>query len=193
MAEDKDAGKQRLRQLPNLITAARLVLSPALLFVPALGARFYAVYLLCGLSDMLDGYLARRWGCGSRLGAYLDTAADFVMIAVLLWKLYPVIAPSPAAVLFALAVTALRFTAAATAYIRHGAFTFLHTALNKLTGFLLFLYPLSLALTRSSRILFFLCAVAAVSAAEELLINLTSEEWGPDRKSLIEGRRKGAR
>ncbi len=181
-----------LRRLPNLITGARLVLTPVLAFVPAPGAVFYAVYLLCGLSDMLDGWLARKTGGESRLGAYLDSAADFALIAVLLWKLFPVISPSKAVVIWVLAIAAVRLMAAFVAYLRHGVFSFLHTSLNKLTGLLLFFYPLSLGLIRSATVIYFLCALATVSAAEELMIDLKSEEWDPNRKSIISGRRKRA-
>lgn len=177
-------GTRGCEQVPNLITAARIILAPSLLFVPLGSAAFWVVYLLCGLSDMLDGWLARRMGSQTRLGARLDSTADLVVIVVLLWRLWPVILSAGAVVAWIAAVTVLRLGAGLAAYIRHGVFGFLHTHANRLTGLLLFLYPLSLSFTHSRAIMYALCALATGSAAEELVIELTSPEWDPDRRSI---------
>lgn len=71
-----------LRHLPNLLTALRLCAAPLTAylilnyqFVPAVG-----VFAFAGLSDVLDGYLARRLSPGSRFGVYLDPAADKLLM-----------------------------------------------------------------------------------------------------------------
>jgi len=48
------------KHIPNIITLARIVLASSLLFVSPLGVAFVVIYLLCGFSDILDGYIARR-------------------------------------------------------------------------------------------------------------------------------------
>lgn len=62
-----------------------------LLFCPAFSPAFYAVYIAAGLSDMLDGFAARKTETVSRLGARLDTVADFVLVAVCMIELLPVL------------------------------------------------------------------------------------------------------
>lgn len=52
---------------------------------------FLDFYLLCGLSDVLDGAIARRTGTVSRLGERLDTIADIVFVAVWMTLFIPVI------------------------------------------------------------------------------------------------------
>ena len=69
-------------QLPNNITISRIVLSIVLLILPISGISFLMVYFLCGLSDAIDGYLARRWKICSEMGAKLDSIADFVFLSV---------------------------------------------------------------------------------------------------------------
>jgi phosphatidylglycerophosphate synthase len=72
--------RDRLFTLPNLISGLRFVLTPVLLWL-AWTERATAFLLVVGasfLSDVLDGYVARRLGQTSRLGARLDTAGDFV-------------------------------------------------------------------------------------------------------------------
>ena len=71
-----------VQQLPNLISILRLLLVPWFALV-LLEQRFDAalgLFLLMGVSDGLDGYLARRLGAASPLGAALDPLADKVML-----------------------------------------------------------------------------------------------------------------
>ena len=50
---------------------------------------FWVLYLIAGLTDMLDGFLARRWGVESKFGARLDSLADFVFVLAVGYKLFP--------------------------------------------------------------------------------------------------------
>lgn len=79
------------KRLANLLTGLRILCSGALMLFPAFSARFYLTYLLCGLSDMADGAVARKTDSASRFGARLDTAADLVFAAAALTKLLPLL------------------------------------------------------------------------------------------------------
>ena len=68
------------KHIANIITGSRIVLSLPLLFIPLTSAWFYAFYLLCGLSDIIDGTVARRTKSASEFGARLDTVSDFVFM-----------------------------------------------------------------------------------------------------------------
>lgn len=68
--------------LPNLITIGRLFLVP-LVIVMILNGRWLAAFLIfvvAGVSDAVDGFLAKRFGMASELGAYLDPIADKALI-----------------------------------------------------------------------------------------------------------------
>lgn len=74
---------------PNLLTFLRIVLIPVfvgIFYVPVPWARFACalVFSVAAVTDWLDGYLARRWGQTSPLGAFLDPVADKLMVAVAL-------------------------------------------------------------------------------------------------------------
>ncbi|KMO31416.1 hypothetical protein VQ02_25990 [Methylobacterium variabile] len=74
------------KSLPNLITAARLALVPFVVWAIAREAwgPAFLLFALAGASDGIDGFLARRYGLASRLGAVLDPLADkALMLAVL--------------------------------------------------------------------------------------------------------------
>lgn len=82
-----------MRHLPNLISALRLATVPVLVWLAWSGAdrAFSWLLLAAGGTDMLDGWLARKYGWVSKLGALLDSAADIsIVLAVLfaVWTLH---------------------------------------------------------------------------------------------------------
>ncbi len=80
-----------MRHLPNLITLLRLGLVPVVAVAIAQGAftAALAAFLAAAVSDLADGWIARRFGLTSRLGALLDPIADklsmFVATVALAW------------------------------------------------------------------------------------------------------------
>ena len=78
-----------MKQIPNLLSALRIALCLPLLLVDAMTMPFWTLYLIAGLTDMLDGFLARRWGVESKFGARLDSMADFVFVLAVGYKLFP--------------------------------------------------------------------------------------------------------
>jgi CDP-diacylglycerol--glycerol-3-phosphate 3-phosphatidyltransferase len=75
--------------LPNLLTLSRILAVPILVFLlwrpaPLDYAITFVLYCVVGLTDYLDGYLARAWGSISRLGQFLDPIADKIMVAAVL-------------------------------------------------------------------------------------------------------------
>ncbi len=71
-----------LRQIPNLLTAIRLVLAPLTAWLILRDRNLEALFVFgfAGASDALDGFLARRFGITSRFGEYLDPAADKLLM-----------------------------------------------------------------------------------------------------------------
>ena len=68
--------------MANTVTFSRIAASIVLLFCPVFSPAFYMFYIAAGVSDMLDGFVARKTDTVSNLGARLDTIADFVFVAV---------------------------------------------------------------------------------------------------------------
>lgn len=68
--------------IPNLITLARILLVPVVVWAIASGQMLIAfvLFLAAGVSDAVDGFLAKRFGMTSEIGAYLDPLADKVLI-----------------------------------------------------------------------------------------------------------------
>ena len=68
--------------IPNLITLARILLVPVVVWAIATGQirLAFLLFLAAGISDAVDGFLAKRFGMKTELGAYLDPLADKVLI-----------------------------------------------------------------------------------------------------------------
>jgi CDP-diacylglycerol--glycerol-3-phosphate 3-phosphatidyltransferase len=77
------------KQIANTITISRILCSIFLLPCPVFSAAFYILYLLCGMTDMIDGTIARKTGSVSEFGARLDTAADLSFALAAFLKILP--------------------------------------------------------------------------------------------------------
>jgi cardiolipin synthase len=68
--------------IPNLITLARILLVPVMVWAITSGEMrvAFVLFLAAGVSDAVDGFLAKRFGMATELGAYLDPLADKTMI-----------------------------------------------------------------------------------------------------------------
>lgn len=171
--------------LANAATASRLIISPFLILLPFSNISFLILYILCGLSDILDGFFARRFGTASVFGARLDTCADLVFVVSILAKLFMTVSFPPAAVCLAAASFFLKLSAALASKIRLKHLDFPHTYLNKLAGFLFFLYPLSVYFIKSRVFLYILCVTCVLASAEELAIALLARFPDPDAKCIF--------
>lgn len=130
--------------MTNVITGIRIVCSIALLFCPVFSPAFYVLYVAAGLSDMADGAVARKTGTVSAFGSKFDTAADFVLVAVCLIKLIPVIHVPAWLFIWIIVIAVIRALNLISGYVMRKEIVVLHTMMNKLTGILLFVLPLTL-------------------------------------------------
>lgn len=160
-------------------------LAVLLLFLPLLSVWFLSVYLMAGITDALDGFLARRWNVVTQFGAKLDSAADFLLFGVLLFRVIATLQIPTWITLLIAGIALLRLSALATCYAKFRQFAFLHTYANKVTGILLFCFPFLLRFVGLVPTAALLCAVSSVSALEELLIQLIHKPLDLNIKSIL--------
>lgn len=166
--------------IPLCLTLARIPLALALFLAPPLSIPYLVLWGLCGVSDALDGYAARKLNCATQSGARLDTVADLVQFLALLATLLPLL-PRPVWLYIGVAgIFVLRISAYAVHFVRYRRVASIHTVLNKLTGFALFLTPFLLAILSGEIALLPLALLALISALEELLIVCLSGKTPPD-------------
>lgn len=175
----------------DTVTSLRMAASLILLILPLRSAWFLVVYTLAGLTDALDGWLARKTGTVSEFGARLDSVADLLFYGILLLRLFPVLRQAlPVTIWYAVAVILLvRLTAYAVAAAKYHCFASLHTWLNKLTGGAVFLLPYALVLSSGIAYSWFVCILALAAAVEELVMHLCRNEYRADRKTIFHRKR----
>ena len=155
------------KYIANIITGIRVAFSLLLLFIPLTSAWFYILYLFCGLTDMIDGTIARKTGAVSNFGTKLDTVSDFVFMAVCVVKLLPKINISIWLWTWIAVITIIKVTNIVLGFIRRKKLVALHTVLNKTTGFLLFLLPLTLQFIEQTYSFAVVCTIATIAAIGE--------------------------
>ena len=155
------------KHIANILTGCRIFGSILLLFFPAFSVAFYITYLLCGLSDMVDGTIARKTNSSSKLGSQLDTIADLIFVVASLFKLLPVIHIPGWLWIWGGVIAAIKISNIIWGYVSKKQFIALHTIMNKATGFLLFLLPLTTPLGGWNYIAIAVCSIATLSAIQE--------------------------
>ena len=172
--------------LADTLTALRMAASVGLLFLPPGSAGFLSVYALAGLTDALDGWLARKTGTASDFGARLDSMADLLFYGVVLIRLIPVLRRLlPPAIWYVVAgILLVRLTAYAAAAVRFHRFAALHTRLNKLTGLSIFFLPCVISIPAAAAYSWLVCMLALAASLEELVIDLCGRDYNADRKSV---------
>ena len=155
------------KHIANIITGSRIVFSLTLLFIPLSSAWFYVLYLLCGLSDMIDGTVARRTSSASEFGARLDTVSDFVFMSVALIKFVPHFHIPVWLWIWIGIIAMIKLGNAALGFVRTKKFISPHTLLNKITGLLLFLLPVTINCVDLTYTLPIVCTLATFAAMHE--------------------------
>lgn len=153
--------------MANFITGLRIVFSVVLLFCPVFSPAFYALYIAAGVTDMIDGAVARKTGTVSEFGAKLDTTADFVLVVVCLIKLLPVLHVPAWLIIWIAIIAFIKGANIAAGYIRQKEFLSVHSIMNKVTGGLLFVFPLTLSFIDLRYSAAVVCVVATAAAIHE--------------------------
>ncbi|MBW9157785.1 CDP-alcohol phosphatidyltransferase family protein [Clostridium tagluense] len=175
-----------MKSIPNCISFSRIIFSLILIFVTPLSIAFYVIYIICGFSDIMDGFIARKTVTTSILGAKLDSMADMIMTGVLLFVLYPIVNPTTETVIWIISIAIIRLASMVIALKKYKTFASLHTYGNKITGIVLFIFPILLPYVHRNVLMYIICAVASISAIEELLIQLSSSQLNLNKQSIFE-------
>lgn len=131
--------------MANIITSSRILCSILLLFFSPLSPVFYILYIICVFTDMIDGTVARMTNSVSELGSKLDTIADFTFILACLIKVLPILEIPVWLLIWIFAIAAIKVSNVVIGFVLHKKLMVEHTVLNKVTGVLLFLIPLTLS------------------------------------------------
>ena len=116
---------------------------------------------------MIDGTIARTRGTESKFGSKLDTIADIVFIAAAAYKILPVMEIPKSIWLWTGMIALIKIINIISGFVVEKQFVSVHTVANKITGLLLFLLPLTMAVVELRYSAFVVCVVATFAAIQE--------------------------
>jgi CDP-diacylglycerol--glycerol-3-phosphate 3-phosphatidyltransferase len=108
-----------------------------------------------------------------------------MMVMVLIVLLYPIINPTFRIIIWIVIIGIVKIAAVIVTFIKYKTLGMLHTYSNKITGFMLFAFPLTLSFAKSDVLIYIICAAASISAIEELVIDISSKEFEANKKSIF--------
>ncbi len=151
----------------NIITIVRILCSLALLFCMPLSLPFYALYTAAGLSDIFDGWIARKTNTATEFGAKIDALADIVFAAVVLIMLLPIFALPVWIIVWVGVIPLIKLVNIVIGFVRNHTLTAVHSVINKVTGALVFIVPFTLQIINIRYTAPFICIVATVATIME--------------------------
>ena len=153
--------------MANIITGRRILCSIILLFIPVFSHTFYIFYLVAGFTDMIDGTIARKTNTASEFGSRLDTIADIIFVVACMIKLLPVLTIPTWIWIWIGVIAAIKVFNIISGYIVQKKFVAKHTIMNKITGAVLFILPLTLSIVDLKYSGGFVCTIAILAALQE--------------------------
>ena len=172
--------------IPNLITCLRLIGTVFMIFTVPFTSVFIVVYCLTGLTDILDGLIARATHTTTELGAKLDSIADLLFYSIMGVKIFPkLLEVLPIDLwIYTIVTVVVRVTAYVIAAVRYHRFASIHTYFNKVTGMGVFLIPIMLMTPIAIPYCYVACTLAFLSSFEEMLIHIIEKDYSIKTKTL---------
>lgn len=176
-----------MKHVPNFITGLRILGTAVLFFIEPFSALFFVLYTLCGLTDILDGYVARKYDATSELGSRLDSIADILYYAVMIIKILPTLLKVLPVYIWYMfwSVVFVRIVSYVLAAIRYKCLAAHHTYMNKASGFFSFLVPYFIKTPVAVQFCTILGVVVMVATLEELFMHILHKDYRADVKTIF--------
>lgn len=155
-----------IKFLANAVTISRIVGAFGLLFVEPFSAVFMTLYVYCGITDMIDGTIARKTHTESKLGERLDSISDLTLVVICFLKILSVI-NIPFWIWVWIGAIAIIKGVNLVSGLYQQKIVFPHTVANRITGFMIFLIPLLLLYVKIEYMASIACVIATFAAIQE--------------------------
>lgn len=154
--------------IADCITVSRILFSLLLLMLSPSSLLFSVLYLLCGVSDMLDGAVARKLHTAGDKGARLDSAADLIFAVVYAVRILPLMSVPLWIRAWTAIIAVTKLTGILLASKKSRRLTVRHSLANRLTGIMIFLFPLTVRVVDVKAGAVLVCSVATLAVIDEI-------------------------
>lgn len=156
-----------MKNIANYISISRIIMSLALLLTDTFSIYFLIIYVYCGISDILDGLIARKRKNESKLGAILDSIADIIFVLIAMIKILPILNLTNGIIIWIVIIILVKIVNVICSYFYNKEIVLPHTIANKITGFILFIAPFIIINTNLIIIEIIVCSIATFAAVQE--------------------------
>lgn len=156
-----------MKNIANYISISRILMSIMLLIPETFSIAFNAIYTYCGISDILDGFIARKSKSESEIGDRLDSTADIIFVIVAMIKILPILNLPKGIIIWVAFIAFIKIVNIVCSYIYNKKMLLPHTIANKITGFALFVAPFIIVNTNSILFEIIICSIATFAAVQE--------------------------
>lgn len=161
--------------VPNIISASRGITALAMLFFPVFSTEFWVLYCWGGISDMIDGTIARKMNAESELGSRIDSIADLVFIICTAVLILPSVKLPLWIWFWSAAIGVIKLVGIIIGSCRQRKLAIPHSTTNKLTGILLFCLPFAIVRFDVLIPVVIVCTLATFSLLEDYFFIRTFE------------------
>lgn len=159
-----------MRSLPNILSASRGVAALTMLFIPVFSLEFWVLYCWGGISDMIDGPIARKMKAKNELGSRIDSIADFMFVTCSAVLIIPSMDLPIWIWLWTAAIGLIKIVGIVIESCRRRKLNIQHSLSNKLTGILLFCLPFAIIRFDALIPAVIVCTMATLSLSGDYLI-----------------------
>lgn len=158
--------------IADIITISRIPFSLLLLVFSPYSCHFAVLYLMCGVTDVLDGFIARKLCTESEKGAKLDSIADLFFAVIYAVRILPCLSLPYWIWVWTAVIVVIKITGIIIAGRKAHGLSIEHSFGNRLTGILLFLLPMSVYIADVKYSATVVCVAATVTAIGEIIKNI---------------------
>lgn len=178
-----------MKNLPNILSISRIIVSCLLFFIGGYPILFSILYLYCGISDVADGYIARRWKVESAIGAKLDSFGDliFYVLITVTFVIHTELTKETWILWLIVFIFIFKILSIIVIKVRFHQWGMMHTIANKTAGLCVYFLLPAYILIPSLPIVIgaLVVTIALLASFEEMLIALTVKQFDPNRKSFF--------
>lgn len=158
------------KNLANFITCIRIIGTVVMLFLVVSTKEFLIVYIIAGVSDVVDGFVARKLHTVSKFGSKLDSVSDIIYYIVMMIKIWPYLILPPFMWVVIWIIVGIRITTYLAIFFIKGKLMSTHSYFNKVSSIMFFVLPFALL---TNYFFYYVCAivtVCAISAAYDIYL-----------------------
>lgn len=156
-----------MKNIANYISISRAIMSIMLAITETFSIAFYIIYIYCGISDILDGLIARKSKNESKIGARLDSVSDIIFVIVAMIKILPILNLTNEIIIWLVFIVLIKIINVICSYFYYKKIVLPHTIANKITGFILFIALFIIVNTNVIIFEIIICSIATFAAVQE--------------------------